>query len=100
MEPLDTRPTSETDAGLDDARKYVKRLRDFYPMLAVAVPVTGLGAAVDLETGGRLYWVSVGIGIALALSAFDTFGRHLWLGRDWQDRQLRAVLARHAGAGT
>jgi len=89
MEPLDTRPTNETDADLADARKYIKRLRDFYQLLAVAVLVTGLSAVVNLMVmaGGRLwfYWVIVGFGIALAFSAFDTFGRHLWLGRDWQD---------------
>jgi hypothetical protein len=102
MDPLDTRPTADTDSDLADARKYVKRLRDFYQLLAVAVLVTGLSAAVNLVTGGRLwfYWVIVGFGIAIAFSALDTFGRHLWLGRDWQERKLRAVLARRADAGT
>jgi hypothetical protein len=102
MDPLDTRPTAAADPDLANARKYVKRLREFYRLLAVAVLVTGLTAAINLMTGGRLwfYWVIVGFGVALAFSALDTFGRHLWLGRDWQDRKLRAVLARRAGAGT
>jgi hypothetical protein len=100
MDPLDTRPPADLDADRADARKYVKRLRSFYQLLAVAVLVTALSAAVNLMTGGRLwfYWVIVGFGIALAFSALETFGRHLWLGREWQERKLRAVLARRTGA--
>ncbi|MCU0940079.1 MAG: 2TM domain-containing protein [Burkholderiaceae bacterium] len=102
MDPLDIRPTPDAEADLAEARRYVKRLRDFYQLLAVAVLVTGLSAAVNLMTGGRMwfYWVIVGFGIALAFSAFDTFGRSLWLGRDWQERRTRAYLARRAGART
>jgi uncharacterized membrane protein len=102
MNPLDIRPTPDAEADLAEARRYVKRLRDFYQLLAVAVLVTGLSAAVNLMTGGRMwfFWVIVGFGIALAFSAFDTFGRSLWLGRDWQERRTREYLARRAGART
>jgi hypothetical protein len=100
MDPLDTR--SAADPDLADARKYVKRLRDFYQLLLVAAVVIVLTAIVNLTQGGRIWfhWVVISFGIALAFSAFDAFGRHLWLGRDWQDRKLRAVLARRTGAGT
>lgn len=102
MDPLDTRPTADADPDLADARRYVKRLRDFYQMLLVAAVVIALTAIVNLTQGGRIWfhWVVIGFGIALAFSALDTFGRHLWLGREWQDRKLRAVLARRAGTGT
>ncbi|MCU0949866.1 MAG: 2TM domain-containing protein [Burkholderiaceae bacterium] len=83
-------------AAVAEARKYVKRLRDFYQLLVVAVFVIAISMFVNLSSGGRLwfYWVIFAFGIAIAFSALDTFGRGLWLGREWQERKLREVLDR------
>jgi Na+/melibiose symporter-like transporter len=79
-----------------EARKYVKRLRDFYQLLATAVIVIAISMIVNFASGGRLwfYWVIFGFAIAIAFSALDTFGRNLWLGRDWQERKVREYLDR------
>lgn len=89
-------PPDASPADVAEARKYVKRLRDFYQLLLVAVLVIALTAIINLSQGGELWfpWVIFGFGLALAVSAFDTFGRNLWLGRDWQQRKLREVLDR------
>lgn len=94
--PTDVATLPVTDAERQEARKYVKRLRDFYQLLLVAVLVIALTAIVNLTQGGRIWfhWVVIAFGIALALSAFDTFGRGLWLGRAWQERKAREYLAR------
>jgi hypothetical protein len=102
MDPVPTRnPAGEAgdDAEHKEARRYVKRLRDFYQLLIVAVLVVALTAIVNLSQGGRIWfhWVVVGFGIALAFTALDTFGRSLWLGRAWQERKEREYLARRRG---
>lgn len=94
---MDAHPdNAATPAQLEDARKYVKRLRDFYQLLLVAVLVIALTAIVNLSQGGRIWfhWVVVGFGIALAFSALDAFGRSLWLGPGWQERKMREYLDR------
>lgn len=79
-----------------EARKYIERLRDFYQLLAIAVIVVAISMIVNFATGGRLwfYWVILGFAIAIAFSALDTFGRNLWLGREWQERKVREYLDR------
>lgn len=79
-----------------EARRHVNRLREFYQLLATAAIVIAIAAIVYLAAGGSLWfpWVIFGFAIAIGFSAFDTFGRNLWLGRDWQERKLREVLER------
>jgi hypothetical protein len=89
-------PQTAESTDVAAARRYVKRLRDFYLLLATAVIVVAIAAAVNLAAGGRLWfpWVIFGFAIAIGFAAFDTFGRHRLLGRDWQERKLREVLER------
>lgn len=79
-----------------EARKYVKGLRDFYPLLATAVIVIAISMFVNFGTGGPMwfYWLIFGFTIAIAFTALDTFGRNLEPGRDWQERKLRESLER------
>lgn len=79
----------------------MRKLRGFYSLLATAVGVIALAAAINLvTTPGRLWflWVAVGFAVAIAFSALDVFGRNLWLGSDWERRQigrrLRQLLER------
>jgi hypothetical protein len=98
-QPTPPAPACADSAGLVEARKYVKRLREFYQLLAVAVFVIAISMVVNLSSGDRLWfhWVIFAFGIAIAVSAFETFGRNLWLGRDWQERKLREYLDRQRG---
>lgn len=85
-------------AQMQEARRYVKRLRDFYQLVLVALLVIALSAVVNwLKSPGHWWvqWVVLGFGIAIAFSALDTFGRNLWLGRAWQDRKAREYIDRH-----
>ena len=92
--------TSVLPAAELEARKYVKRLREFYQLCVVAVLVIALTATVNLLTSpDRLWfpWVIVGFALALAFSAWDTFGSRRWLGSAWQERKVREYLQRHQG---
>jgi fatty acid desaturase len=86
-------------ADLRAARRHVKRLRDFLQLCVTAGLVIALTAGVNLMTSpGRLWflWVVLGFAIALGMAALETFGRDLWLGREWQERNMREFLARQA----
>lgn len=89
-------PPNDTDStDLREARRYVRRLRSFYTLLVTAALVIALTAAVNLvTTPGRLWflWVVFGFAVAIAFSALDVFGRRLWLGPDWERRQIERRL--------
>lgn len=82
---------------LRQARRYVRKLRGFYALLLTAVAVSALAGAVNaVTTPGRWWvlWVVFGFAVALVFSALDVFGRRLWLGADWERRQIDRQLAR------
>lgn len=79
------------------ARREVHCLRGFYVHLTVFVLVNvGLVAINLLASPGRLWfqWPLLGWGIWLALHALGTFGRGRFLGRDWEERKVRELMAR------
>lgn len=89
-------PPAEAEA-LHRARKQVKRLRDFYVLCGTALLVIALTAVVNLVTDpDRLWflWVVFGFAIAIGFSALDVFARDRVLGRAWEERKLREILAR------
>lgn len=78
-------------ADLRAARRHVKRLRDFLQLCVTAVLVIAMTAGVNLMTSQQSLWF---LWAVLGFAALDTFGRDLWLGREWQERKLREFLAR------
>ncbi len=88
-------PAEPDSAELRETRRYVRRLRDFYTLLATAVLVIALTATINLVTAPhRLWflWVVFGFAVAVAFSALRVFGRSLWLGPDWERRQIERRL--------
>ncbi len=79
-----------------DARRQVFRLRALYHHFAVFVAVNIALAAINLITSpARLwfYWPLLGWGIWLGVHAFATFSSGRWLGREWEERKVRELLA-------
>lgn len=102
-----TLPNPTAAAPMDpveaDARRYVRRLRKFYELCAIAVLVIGLCAVVNVVTSpNRLWvlWVVFGFAVAIAFSALETFGRGRWLGREWEERRVRALLGSKGAEGS
>lgn len=78
-----------------EARRYVRKLRDFHALLLTAVAVIALTATINLvRSPDRLWflWVVFGFAIAIAFSALDLFGRRYWLGPEWEKRQIEKRL--------
>lgn len=78
---------------LAEVRAYANRLRQFHQRPVTTMIVIAIAAIVDVIAGGRLRLPWVIVGFTIGLSAFDSFGRGLWLERDEQERSLRAALA-------
>jgi fatty acid desaturase len=79
------------------ARRQVRKLRDFYQLCLTAALVIPFLAVVNVLTSpGRWWigWVIFGFAAAIAFTALDTFGRRLWLGREWEERKVRELLGR------
>lgn len=89
-------PPAPDPAELRAARKHVKRLHAFYQLCLVATLVFPLTVIVKAMTSpNRLWflWVALGFAIALGFAVLDIFGRNLRLGREWQQRKVRQLLA-------
>jgi uncharacterized membrane protein len=90
--------TVEPDpAEQKEARRYARKLRGFFTLLAVAAGVIVLAATLNLvKSPDRLWflWVVFGFALAIAFSALNVFGRNLWFGPDWERRQIDKRLRR------
>jgi len=98
METNNAPPTTDP-AELRVAHKHVKRLRAFYQLCLVAtliVPLTTFANAMIVPNRLWLLWVALGLAVALKFAVLDTVGSNLWLGREWQERNVRQFLARRA----
>jgi len=89
------------DSLLDDksrvqsARRHVAALRGFYHHLAVYLAVNGGLALLNLIATRQRWWFSwtlFGWGIGLLLHATKVFAFQGWLGSEWEQRKIRAIL--------
>lgn len=90
-------PLDDIRSREKDARRHVRRLGNFYRLCLLAVLVVTLTGVINLlASPHRLWflWVAFGFAVALAFNALNTFGRSLWLNRDWEDRKIREYLER------
>jgi hypothetical protein len=91
MEDLTTHPRYK------EARRRARAVRGFYVHALVFVLVNaGLIAINLLSTPGRLWfgWGMAGWGIGLAAHGLSVFAFGGLLGRDWEERKIRAYLDR------
>lgn len=95
------KPGNASDSAMHaEARRYVRRLRKFYSLLGVSVLVIALTATINLiRSPGHWWflWVVLGMGIAVAFSAFDLFVKHRVFGADWEGRQIAKRIEKYRG---
>ena len=90
------------ELSYDDARRRVLKLKGFYIHLAAFVLVNLLLLFINLMTSpGRLwfYWPLLGWGIGLVAHGVSVFGGAGYLGKDWEERKIRELMARSRGKG-
>ncbi len=83
------------DERYQRAHRRVQALRGFYIHLIVYTLVNmGLLVLNLLVSPGSLwfYWPLLGWGIGLLAHAVSVFGAWQWLGKDWEEREIRKIL--------
>lgn len=87
---------SKEAASAERARRRLVSEKGFYVHLVTYVLViTGLFIINALTGHGRWWfvWPAVGWGIGIAVHALSTFGLIGLLGRDWEERRLKELMA-------
>ena len=84
------------DDTREAARRWVRRKRMFLTILVVYLALSVLWFAIDLLTGGDLwfYWPMLGAGVIVAVIGIAMFGLGGLFGRDWERRQIDRYLQR------
>ena len=85
------------DLRYEEARRYARNLRGFYTHLLVyALVNAGLAAINFMTSPGKVWfaWATFGWGIGLVAHGVSVFAFRGWMGADWEERKIRAYLAR------
>lgn len=93
-------PTTEDDRYAQ-AKRHVRKLREFYASLAAFVAVNLMLFLINLLTlspgegggGWWFYWVTIFWGVGLLFQAIGVYGDR-WGGRDWEDRKIQQYMDR------
>ncbi len=85
---------------MDEAREYVKSLREFYNHLAVYLIVCGMLVFINLESSPGYFWAKwpiIGWGIGVLFHGLGAFNVSI-LGKRWEERKIREYLDTHPEA--
>jgi hypothetical protein len=85
--------------SLEDARRYVRRKRIFYTVLAVWIALSLMWFFIDMTDDSSsvwFYWPMLGTGIAVAITGIVLLGIGGLFGADWERREIDKYLRRRA----
>jgi len=85
------------DDRKEEARRWVRRKRRFYTILAVYLALSLLWFAIDMLTGTDdlwFYWPVLGAGLIVAVIGIAMFGIGGLFPADWERRQVDKYLER------
>jgi len=83
--------------SLQEARRYVRRKRIFYTVLAIWIALSVMWFAIDMRDDSSsvwFYWPMLGTGIGVAISAIVLLGIGGLFGADWERREIDKYLRR------
>jgi putative flippase GtrA len=84
----------------EEARRWVRRKRNFYTILVVYLGLSVLWLAIDVLTGTDdwwFFWPMLGAGVLVAIIGIAMFGVTGLFGGDWERRQVDKYLQQHGG---
>ena len=83
--------------ALEEARRYVRRKRIFYTLLALWIALSVMWFAIDLlddSSSFWFYWPMLGTGIGVAVTGIVLRGIGGLFGPDWERREVDKYLRR------
>jgi len=89
--------TTETDTpqSLEEARRYVRRKRILYTIVAIWIALSLMWFVIDLADDSSswwFYWPMLGTGIGVAITAIVLLGIGGLFGVDWERREVDKYL--------
>ena len=84
-----------TEQHVEQARRRVRRLREFYVHAAVFVVIIGGLAALNWIVSPTFWWVAfpaIGWGVGLGAHAVSVFFEDSLLGSAWEERKTRELV--------
>ncbi|MCZ7527857.1 MAG: 2TM domain-containing protein [Acidimicrobiia bacterium] len=87
-----TEPTTPDDEAMERAQKRVKAVKDFWSFLGIYLLVNAIVITVNLLTSSDalwFYWVSLGMGIPLVITAVNALMASWGRASTWEERKLR-----------
>jgi 2TM domain len=89
---------SSNDA-LEEARRYVRRKRIFFTVLAIWIALSLMWFLIDMRDDSSsvwFYWPMLGTGVAVAITGIVLLGVGGVFGADWERREVDKYLRRKA----
>jgi hypothetical protein len=89
---------SSNDA-LEEARRYVRRKRIFFTVLAIWIALSLMWFLIDMRDDSSsiwFYWPMLGTGVAVAITGIVLLGVGGLFGADWERREVDKYLRRKA----
>jgi hypothetical protein len=86
-----------TDESLEEARRYVRRKRIFFTVLAIWLVLSAMWLLIDLRDDSSswwFYWPMLGTGTAVAVTGIVLLGVGGLCGADWERREIEKHLRR------
>jgi hypothetical protein len=85
------------ETAREEARRYVRRKRILYTIVAIWLALCLMWLAIDLlddSSSFWFYWPMLGSGIGVAVAAIVLLGAGGLFGVDWERRQMESYLRR------
>lgn len=79
----------------EEARKYVRELREFYSHVATFVVINIVLNIINWLTSPGYWWAKwplLGWGIGLIMHGFSLFGLDYFFGKDWEERKIDEIV--------
>jgi hypothetical protein len=95
---LTATPVNES---LKEARRYVRRKRIFYTVLAIWIALSLMSFTIDMFDDSSSYWFfwpMLGTGIGVVITGITLLGVGGLFGADWERREIEKYLHRR-GSG-
>jgi hypothetical protein len=91
--------SESSNHALEEARRYVRRKRIFFTVLAIWIALSLMWFLIDMRDDSSslwFYWPMLGTGVAVAITGIVLLGVGGLFGADWERREVDKYLRRKA----
>jgi 4-hydroxybenzoate polyprenyltransferase len=89
--------SESSNHALEEARRYVRRKRIFFTVLAIWIALSLMWFLIDMRDDSSsvwFYWPMLGTGVGVAITGIVLLGIGGLFGADWERREIDKYLRR------